>query len=232
MRLKVFFRDSYRENNEEITSYYALKSWNSDCIMRMRRCDLLFDRETNKWTDEIVEITEDNTGRDSRPFWVGRREYREEITYTASIQKLELRSSSVTYWPSTEPSIKRCTCVNKQRNSWNRCIRLKISEYHLDPWTWLNSVQMHTPTGTSNYITRCHRRLEGVRVWQFERVGVRVAVPVGERMPAEWEPALDRGLGLSGPTVEQPSRMRKKCCYGQKKFGSICSSLSPSPTHL
>ena len=26
--------------------------------------------------------------------------------------------------------------------------------------------------------------------------------------------------------------MRKKCCYGQKNFGSICSSLSPSPTHL
>ena len=26
--------------------------------------------------------------------------------------------------------------------------------------------------------------------------------------------------------------MRKKCCYGQKNLGSICSSLSPSPTHL
>ena len=32
--------------------------------------------------------------------------------------------------------------------------------------------------------------------------------------------------------VEQPSRMRKKCCYGQRNFGSICGSLSPSPTHL
>ena len=26
--------------------------------------------------------------------------------------------------------------------------------------------------------------------------------------------------------------MRKKCCYGQKNLGSICSSLSPSPSHL
>ena len=26
--------------------------------------------------------------------------------------------------------------------------------------------------------------------------------------------------------------MRKNCCYGQKNFGSISSSLSPSPTHL
>ena len=28
----------------------------------------------------------------------------------------------VIYWPSTEPSIKRCTCVNKQKNSGSRCV--------------------------------------------------------------------------------------------------------------
>ena len=122
-------------------------------------------------------------------------------------------------------AVKRCTCVNKQRNSGNRCIRSKISEYHLDLWTWLNSVQMRTPTGSrsNNYITRCHRRLESV--------GVRVAVPVGDKI-TEWEPAPDRGLGPSGPTVEQPSRMKKKCCYSQRNLGSVYSSLSPSPTHL
>ena len=38
--------------------------------------------------------------------------------------------SNVTYWPSTEPSIKRCTCVNKRKNSGSR-------------WAWYN------------YITRC-----------------------------------------------------------------------------
>ena len=39
---------------------------------------------------------------------------------------------SVTYWPSTELSIMRCTCVN------NWCIRSKISGYHLDLWTgWI-----------------------------------------------------------------------------------------------
>ena len=73
----------------------------------------------------------------------------------------------VTYWRSTEPSIKRCTCVNKQRSSGNRCIRSKISECHLDLWTWLNSVQMRTPTGSrwvsNNYIPRCHRWLVSVR---------------------------------------------------------------------
>ena len=35
-----------------------------------------------------------------------------------------------------------------------------------------------------------------------------------------------------GPTVEQPIRMQKKCCYGQRNIGLICGSLSPSPTHL
>ena len=42
-----------------------------------------------------------------------------------------------TYWPSTKPSIKRCTCVNKRKNSWNRC-------------SW------------DNFITRCLRRFEPV----------------------------------------------------------------------
>ena len=30
-------------------------------------------------------------------------------------------SQNVTYWPSTEPSIKRCTCVNKRKNSGSGC---------------------------------------------------------------------------------------------------------------
>ena len=48
-------------------------------------------------------------------------------------------SHTVTYWPSTEPSIKRCTCVNKWKNSRNR---------------WMSD----------NYITRCPRRFELVGV--------------------------------------------------------------------
>ena len=31
--------------------------------------------------------------------------------------------------------------------------------------------------------------------------------------------------GPSGPPVEQPRRMRKKCCYSQKSWRSICCSL-------
>ena len=136
---------------------------------------------------------------------------------------------SVTYWPSTEPSINRWTCVNKQRNSGNRCILSKISEYHLDLWTWLNSVQMRTPTGSrwvsENYVTRYHRRLESVR-GEFE---LQLQLEIGCRSENLLQTEV---LCPQWPTVEQLNRMRKKCCYGQEKFRSICRRLSPSPTPL
>ena len=95
--------------------------------------------------------------------------------------------------PSTEPSIKRSTCVNKRRNSGSRC-------------TW------------DSYIIRCHRRLGSIPVV----------------FGASWE--QDAGVRISLQTETHgwatPAKMRKKCCYGQKNFGSICSSLSPFPTHL
>ena len=130
---------------------------------------------------------------------------------------------SVTYWPSTEPSIKRCTCVNKR----NRCIRSKISEY---PWP-LNSVQMHTPTESrwmsNNYIARCHIWLELVSSspsssfsWSWSQLG--------DKMPA-WESACRlRAWALGDPRLSSPAKMRKKCCYGQKNFGSnvaVCPRL-------
>ena len=120
--------------------------------------------------------------------------YNIKICYAANpctdVLSLSL-SLSVTYWPSTEPSIKRCTSVNKR----NKCIRSKISKYHLDMWTWLNSMQMRTPTGgrsaSNNYITRCHSRLESAGQFEFQLQ----LESVGEKMP-NWEPAADRGLGL------------------------------------
>ena len=42
------------------------------------------------------------------------------------------------------------------------------------------------------------------RQWVRVAVGVRVAVLVGDKMP-EWEPALDRGLGPSGPRLSCPA---------------------------
>ena len=74
-------------------------------------------------------------------------------------------------------------------------------------------------------ITRCHGRLGSVQ-FQLQLESVRYKVP-------EWGPAVDRGLwALSDSRLSSPAKMRKKCCYGQKNLVSICSSLSPSPTHL
>ena len=165
----------------------------------------LISKSSSSWTNSLVTVP-------SAPIRIG-------VTVT------------VTYWPSTEPSIKRCTCVNKQRNSGNRCIRSKISKYHLDLWTWLNSVQMRTPTRSrwvsNNYITR--RRLGGS---QFEFSSSCSWSQLGTRCQRENQLA-DWGLAApTDPRLSSPARMRKKCCYGQRNFGSICCSLSPSPTHL
>ena len=40
----------------------------------------------------------------------------------------------VTYWPSTEPSIKRCTCVNKRKNSGSRWTLNKNITRKLTAW--------------------------------------------------------------------------------------------------
>ena len=95
---------------------------------------------------------------------------------------------------STEPSIKRCTCVNKRKNSGSR-------------WEW------------DNYITRCPR-------WFGELESV------GDKMP-KWEPAADRGLwALSDPRLGNPSQDEKGALLWSEEPGSICSSLSSSPTYL
>ena len=44
-----------------------------------------------------------------------------KIYNTVNLEKINLlHNEFVIYWPSTEPLIKRCTCVNKRKNSGNR----------------------------------------------------------------------------------------------------------------
>ena len=90
---------------------------------------------------------------------------------------------------------------------------------------------MCTPTESkwvsNNYITRCHRRLEldssnSSCSWS----------QLGTKCQRENQLAERRLAALRDPLLSSPARTRKKCSYGQKNFGSICSSLSPSPTHL
>ena len=91
---------------------------------------------------------------------------------------------------------------------------------------------MRTPTGnrwmSDNYLTWCHRWLREFEL-QFELVRVPFAVRVSWGQDASMRISL---RPLSDPQLSSPARMQKKCCYGQKNFGSICSSLSPSPTLL
>ena len=72
---------------------------------------------------------------------------------------------------------------------------------------------------SDSYITRCHRRLGSVPVG--------VGVSWGTRCQRENQLAA-----LSDPRLSSPAKTRKKSCYGQKNFGSVYSSLSPSPTYL
>ena len=126
-----------------------------------------------------------------------------------------------------------CSQVLWISGCWESCIRSRIistrwlPEYHLDLWTWLNSVQMRTPTGSrwvsNNYITRYHRRLGSVS-------SSSVPVAVGDRMPVEWEPAPDRGLGPSAthgwaalPRWGRSAAMVVRRTFGQ--YVAVCLRL-------
>ena len=129
----------------------------------------------------------------------------------------------VTYWPSTEQSIKRCTCVNKRkyneigasgrryRNITLTCGRGWIR------WWW----QMRTPAGSrwmlDNYITRCHRRLESV------------AVPVGEGCQRS-ENKLQTGefgLSVTHGWAAQPACKRSAAMVGRTlgQYVAACPRL-------
>ena len=96
----------------------------------------------------------------------------------------------MTYWPSTELSIKRCTCVNKRKKG--KQVH-PVEDIGISPWP-VDVVEF----GADAYT---HRKQVSVRQLynQVPQTAWVCSVPVavGDRMPAEWEPAPDRGLGLS-----------------------------------
>ena len=123
------------------------------------------------------------------------------------LKKILYHALPVTYWPSPGLSIKRCTCVNKRKNSETgvsgrryRNITLTCGRSWIR-WSW----QMRTPTGSrwmsNKDITWCHRRLGSV------------LVPVGDRMILRTS-SRQRAWALNDPRLSSPARMRKKCCYG------------------
>ena len=79
---------------------------------------------------------------------------------------------------------------------------------------------------SNNYITGCLR--------QFELVGVRVAVHFQSQLPAEWEPAPDRGLRPSGPRLSSPAEWGRSAALVRGTWGqyvAVCSVSNSPLTH-
>ena len=127
--------------------------------------------------------------------------------------------ASVTYWPSTHPSIKKQ--VHPVEDITLTCGRVEIGA-------------IATPTGSrwmsNNYITRCHR--------QFELVGVScswsqlVGVQFQSQLPVEWEPAPDRGLGPSGPRLSSPTEWGRSAAIVRGTWSQYVAVFSVSNSPL
>ena len=83
----------------------------------------------------------------SRAFWAGR------MTRIAYIYSRLPRTHSVIYWPSTEPSIKRCTCVNKLKKSGSR-------------WTLRKNID-RVPVAISQLRQECQNENQLAEGWAF-----------------------------------------------------------------
>ena len=123
----------------------------------------------------------------------------------------------VAYWPSTEPSIKRCTCVNKRKKQVHPVEDVGISPWPLDVVEFGADAYTHRKQADDKQLY--------YQVPQTAWVSwVRVTVPVGVKMP-EWEPGSDRRLGPSGPTgVTQPECERSAAMVR----GTLCQYVAVS----
>ena len=121
---------------------------------------------------------------------------------------------SVTYWPSTEPSIKRCTCVNKQKKA--KQVH-PVEDIGILPWPvdMVEFGEMRMPTGNrwmaNNYITRCHRQLGLVSSRQWVPVAVEDSENqlqtegLGPQCPLGWaaQPECERSAAMVRKTWDQ-----------------------------
>ena len=117
----------------------------------------------------------------------------------------------------------------RYRNIILTCGRVELSADATPTWSRCTS---------NNYITRYHRRFELVGVpgrQSSVRVAITVQVPVavGDKMPL-WEPAPDRGLGLSGPRLNSPADWGRSAAMVRGTWGqyvAVCSVFTSPLTH-
>ena len=116
---------------------------------------------------------------------------------------------TVTYWPSTEPSIKKQVhpVEDIRISPWP----VDVVEFGADAYAHrqqVNVKQLYNQVPQTAWVSWSSRQadsqFESVRCSEFQSVAVRVAVPVGDKMP-EWEPTPDGGLGLSRPRLSDPA---------------------------
>ena len=142
------------------------------------------------------------------------------------------KSSCVAYWPSTEPSIKRFTCVNKQKKQVHPIEDIGILSWSVDVVEFGEDAYAHRKlVDFKQLYNQVPLTIWVSSVWVAVAVGDPVAVPVEDKMP-EWEPAPDRGLGPSVTLVEQPSQNVKEVLLWSEELGvtmwqSVSVSISP-----
>ena len=123
----------------------------------------------------------------------------------------------VTYWPTTQPSIKKqLHPVEDIKDITLTCGRVEFGA-HATPtrsrWT------------SNNYIIRCHRR--------FELVGVSCSW-ISSCSLKQWEPAPDRGLVPSGPRLSSPAEWERSAAIVRGTWGqyvAVCSVSNSLLTH-
>ena len=126
----------------------------------------------------------------------------------------------VTYWPSTEPSIKKRVHPVKD---------IGISPWPVDGWI-LCRCDAHRKQVSIKHLYNQVPQMIWVS-WGSREAGFSSSCSHSSSSSHSWgqdaivrASARQRAWALRTP-VEQPSRMRKKCCYGQRNLGSICGSL-------
>ena len=131
--------------------------------------------------------------------------------------KTDKISVCVTYWSSTELSIRRCTSVN------NRCIRSKISGYHLDLWTsWIQC--------------NCNAHWKQVDIKQlYNQVPQTAWVSWSSSCSSrQREPAPDRGLRPSGPWLSSPAEWGRSAAILRgtwDQYVAVCAVSNSPLTH-
>ena len=132
---------------------------------------------------------------------------------------------TVTYWPSTKPSIKRCICVNKRKNSKTGASGRRYRNTTLTYSVIVADMYAQRKQVVVRQLYNQVPQIAWVSQFQFQLQ----LESVGDKMPA-WESACRlRDCGPQWPTVEQPQpRWGRSAAMVRRTLGSyvaVCLRL-------